>query len=222
MSKIIFDIETAGKDFDQLDDHFKEYLLKWSKTDEEIETVKESLSFYPNTAVIVAIGMLNPDTLKGAVYYQNGGNNTDYFEEKGIKYKPCTEKEILENFWNVINKYDTFVTFNGRAFDCPFIMIRSAVHKLIPLRNLMPNRYGDEHIDLLDRLSFYGATKRKFSMDIWCRTFGITSPKSDEVSGYYVKDMFKNGQYKEIARYCAGDLFATKELLLIWEKYIRK
>lgn len=227
VSRVIFDIETAGADFDSLDPGVQDYLLRFAKTGEEIEAVRESLSFYPNTAQIVAIGMLNPETLKGAVYYQDGRiedsgpDKDEYFEEKGIKYKACTEKGILKNFWNIISKYDRFVTFNGRMFDCPFIIIRSAVNQIVPTRNLMPNRYGDEHIDLLDRLSFFGATKRRFSMDIWCKTFGIESPKSEGVSGFYVKEMFEEGRFDDIARYCAGDLFATREILLVWDKFIK-
>ncbi|MBF0554338.1 MAG: ribonuclease H-like domain-containing protein [Nitrospirae bacterium] len=224
MSRVIFDIETAGADLESFDPDVQEYLLKLARTEDEIQLVKESLSFYPNTAEIVAIGMLNPDTEKGVVYYQSADseeNAAEPAEENGITYRPCTEKEIIEGFWDVIRKYDKFVTFNGRGFDCPFIMIRSAVHNVKPTRDLMPNRFGNEHIDLLDKLTFYGAARRRFSMDMWCRTFGIKSPKSEGVTGYDVKDMFKAGRCKEIAVYCAGDLWATRELLFKWEGYIK-
>ncbi|MCG6553376.1 MAG: ribonuclease H-like domain-containing protein [Candidatus Magnetominusculus sp. LBB02] len=232
MSRVIFDIETAGADLESFDPEVQAYLLKLAKTEEEVQLVRESLSFYPNTAEIVAIGMLNPDTEKGVVYYQSpaaddAATNTDGepapepVEENGITYRPGTEKDIIEGFWAVISKYDKFVTFNGRGFDCPFIMVRSAVHDVKPTRDLMPNRFGNEHIDLLDKLTFYGAARRRFSMDMWCRTFGIKSPKSEGVTGYDVKDMFKEGRHKEIAVYCAGDLWATRELLFKWEGYIK-
>jgi len=166
--------------------------------------------------------MLNPDTCRGAVFFQAPNETPAPFEEEGVKYECGTEKEIIEKFWNVIRSYDQIVTFNGRAFDCPFIAVRSAVHRLKPTRNLMPYRYSDkDHIDLLDQLSFYGAAKRKFSLDIWCRSFGIKSPKADGITGYDVKNLFQAGRYTDIARYCAGDLTATKELLLVWENHIR-
>ncbi|MEO5358885.1 MAG: ribonuclease H-like domain-containing protein [Nitrospirota bacterium] len=229
MSRVIFDIETAGADLESFDPEVQDYLLRLAKTEDEIQLVKESLSFYPNTAEIVAIGMLNPDTGKGVVYYQAPEDNNaqaaeavpELIEENGITYRPGTEKEIIEGFWDVIRKYDKFVTFNGRGFDCPFIMIRSAVHNVKPTRDLMPNRYGNEHIDLLDKLTFFGAARRRFSMDMWCRTFGIKSPKSEGVTGYDVKEMFNSGRHKEIAVYCAGDLWATRELLFKWEGYIK-
>jgi hypothetical protein len=222
VSRVIFDIETAGADLESFDPEVQEYLLKFANTEGEIQLVKESLSFYPNTAEIVAIGMLNPDTEKGVVYFQSTDEAAaEPFEENGITYRPGTEKAIILGFWDVIRKYDKFVTFNGRGFDCPFIMIRSAVHSIRPTRELMPNRFGNEHIDLLEKLTFYGATRRRFSMDMWCRTFGIKSPKSGGVTGYDVKGMFKEGRYKEIAVYCAGDLWATRELLSRWEGYVK-
>jgi DNA polymerase elongation subunit (family B) len=221
MSRIIFDIETAGRDFDSLDKPVQEYLLRWAESDEERKEVEESLSFYPLTGEIVAIGMLNPDTEKGAVYFQNTCDPLLPFEEDGIRYESGTEEDVLVKFWDTVKSYDQFVTFNGRAFDCPFIMVRSAVHKIKPKRDLMPNRYGDAHIDLFDQLTFFGAARRKFSLDMWCRTFGIKSPKADGITGYQVKELFRSGKHIEIARYCAGDLQATKELLSVWENYLR-
>lgn len=221
MSRIIFDIETAGMDFDSLEASTQDYLLKWAETSEEEEKVKESLSFYPLTGEIIAIGMLNPDSNKGAVYFQTCADMPETFEEDNIKFECGTEKEVLEKFWNTIKSYKQFITFNGRAFDCPFIMIRSAVNRVKPTKDLMPNRYNGPHIDLLDQLTFYGASKRRFSLDMWCKTFEIKSPKSDGITGYEVKDLFRAGKHIEIARYCAGDLRATKEVLHVWENYIK-
>lgn len=221
MSRVIFDIETAGRDFDALDRDTQDYLLKWAETEEDIKGVKESLSFYPVTAEIIAIGMLNPDTMRGAVYFQAPEGSASQSVEDNITYKPGSEKEIIEAFWENIKSYDKFVTFNGRSFDCPFIMIRSAVQSIKPTRELMPNRYNGAHIDLLDQLTFYGAARRRFSLDMWCKTFGIKSPKSEGITGYDVKDLFASGRYLEIAKYCSGDLRATRELLVRWENYIR-
>jgi DNA polymerase elongation subunit (family B) len=221
MSRIIFDIETVGKDFESLDKTTQEYLLKWAETEDDIQGVKESLSFYPLTGEIVAIGMLNPDTMKGAVYFQTPRDALLPFEEDGISFHSGTEQSILRKFWDAVKGYDQIITFNGRAFDCPFILIRSAVHKMKPTRDLMPNRYNGAHVDLLDQLTFYGASRRRFSLDMWCRTFGIKSPKSEGITGYDVKDLYTSGRYLDIARYCFGDLRATRELLTYWENYIR-
>jgi DNA polymerase elongation subunit (family B) len=221
MSQIIFDIETVGKDFESLDKATQEYLLRYAETEDEKEEIKDRLSFYPLTAEVVAIGLLNPDTQKGLVFFQTTGEPLLPFEEDNIRYETGTEKEILEKFWDVIKDYNQFITFNGRGFDCPFILIRSAIHRIKPKKDLMPNRYNDMHVDLLDHLTFYGATRRRFSLDMWCRAFGIKSPKEGGITGYEVKDLFRAGRYIDIARYCVGDLRATRELLSYWENYIR-
>jgi hypothetical protein len=56
---------------------------------------------------------------------------------------------------------------------------------------------------------------------MWCRTFGIKSPKEEGITGYEVKDLFGQGKFLDIARYCIGDLRATMELFQYWEKYMR-
>ncbi len=221
MSKIIFDIETAGQDFDSLDEKSQEYFLKYADTLDKEKEAKESLSFYPVTAQIVAIGMLEIETDKAFVFFQDGGQNKK--ETQGnITYVGGDEKEILTNFWRLIGKADTFITFNGRCFDCPFIMIRSAIHRIRASKNLMPYRYGQgPHVDLFDQLSFLGAVQRRFSLDMWCKAFGIKSPKEDGVTGLQVKDLFYSGRYFDIAQYCARDLMATKELYSFWEDFLK-
>ena len=102
VSRIIFDIETVGTDFDALDLTQQEYLLRYAETEEDAEEIKGSLGLYPLTGEIVSIGLLNPDTLKGAVYYQSPGESRPPFEEDGIQYEAGTEREILEKFWDII------------------------------------------------------------------------------------------------------------------------
>lgn len=221
MSRIIFDIETVGMDFDSLDAATQENLMRHASTKQEKADIIERLSLFPQTAQIVTIGLLNPDNGKGHVFFQTSGEPLLPFEEEHVRYETGTEKEILQNFWKTIGPYTQFITFNGRGFDCPFVMVRSAVHKVRPIRDLMPNRYHDTHIDLLDQLTFFGASRRRFSLDMWCRTFGIKSPKEEGVSGQDVKALFRAGRHIDIARYCVRDIRATGELLRYWEQYIR-
>ena len=221
MSRIIFDIETVGRDFESLDKPVQEYMLRRAESEEDEKEVRESLSFYPLTGEIITIGMLNPDSGKGAVFFRNNSDPLLPCEEAGLRYETGTEEEIINKFWETIKSYDQFITFNGRGFDCPFLMVRSAVHKIKPARDLLPNRYGDTHIDLFDQLTFFGASRRKFSLDMWCRTFDIKSPKEEGITGYEVNELYKSGRHIDIARYCAGDIRATKELFSVWENYIR-
>jgi hypothetical protein len=220
--KIVVDIETIGKDFESFDDMSKEYLLKFAETDEEIKEAKETLGFSPLTGEIVAIGMLNPDSNNGAVYFQSSETIQEPLKEGGIDFTADTESGILRRFWDAVKHYDQIITFNGRMFDAPFIMIRSAIHKIKPTKDLMPNRYSSiSHIDLLDQLTFFGSVRRKFSLHMWCKAFGIKSPKEEGITGHEVNELFKAGKYIEIAKYCLGDLYATKELFDYWDKFVR-
>ncbi len=234
MATIIFDIETVGEDFDALDETTQHLLTRWiqkeSKSDGEysvaLQDLKNELGFSPLTGQIVAIGVLDAHKQSGAVYFQPSADETE-FEESGIKYKPSTEKEILESFWNVATHAKEFVSFNGRAFDVPFMMIRSAIHGIRPSKDLMSNRYtssqkfGASHIDLADQLSFYGAVRRKGSLHLFCRAFGIESPKAEGVTGDDVAALWKEGKSVDIAKYNARDLFATRELYNRWHNYLR-
>lgn len=220
MAKLIFDIETIGVDFDTLDQKSQTYLMDTARTSEEAEEVKNNLSFSPLTGQVIAIGILNPDTDRGAVYFDPGATQSDIVEEKDAQYIPCTEKEMLKKFWEVMGHYDQFITFNGRSFDCPYLMVRSAVHKIKPTRNLVPYRYGDEHIDLFDRLGFFGAVRRTMSLHMWCRALNIKSPKEGDIAGHEVGQAFKDGRSLEIAQYCYGDLVATKQVYEYWNTYI--
>lgn len=235
MSKLIFDIETIGEDFDSLDKTTQEVLTRWIKKDANSEEkyeisltdLKSGLGFSPLTGEIVAIGILDYEKDKGVVYFQALDKKADVFEENNIKFKPMTEKEMLENFWSGIKEYQEFISFNGRSFDAPFLMIRSAIHKVKPTKNLMSNRYlnsqdsNAKHIDLLDQLTFYGAVRRRSSLHLCARAFGIKSPKTEGITGDDVGPLFKKSKFKEIARYNAGDLRATKELYEYWQNYLK-
>ena len=235
MSKLIFDIETVGENYDALDETTKESLTRWLKKESfgedeyenALEELKAGLGFSPLTGEIVAIGMLDYDQNKGAVYYQAPGQQNPDEESDGIKFKQMTEAEMLKAFWEAALKYDEFVTFNGRAFDAPFLAIRSAINKIRPTKDLMSNRYvssqkfGAVHIDLLDQLTFYGAVRKKGNLHLWSRAFGIESPKAQGITGDDVGRLFKEKKFLDIAKYNVGDLKATRELYKYWVEYIR-
>ena len=98
-------------------------------------------------------------------------------------------------------------------------MIRSAMLKVKPSKNLIKSRYDKKsHIDLLEQFTFYGLT-RKFNLDFYCQAFGIESPKTKEISGMEVKNLYEAGRLRDIAIYCSRDIYATYQLYKIWEEY---
>jgi len=220
--RAVIDIETIGREFESLDALSREYLLRYAETEEERKTAIEGLSLSPLTGEIVALGVLDVDSDQGFIYFQSPEVIQEPVKESNFDLIPDTEAGILKRFWEVIKDYDQVITFNGRGFDAPFIILRSAMHKIRPSKDLMPNRYSaTSHIDLLDQLTFYGSVRRRFNLHMWCKAFGIKSPKEEGVTGYEVGGLFKEGRYLEIARYCMGDLIATKALFQYWQQYVR-
>ena len=225
MKRLIFDIETVGYEFDTLTPSQQEYILRYAEKEkdekikqEKIDESKRYLSLYPFTAKVVAIGMLNVETEGSLVLYE--GEENWKAEDKKVEYKGVNEKEMLELFWSYVSKVDQVITFNGRNFDIPFLMLRSAMLQVKPCINLIQSRYSlTNHVDLLDQFTFYGLV-RKFNLDFYCNAFGIESPKSKGITGMEVKELYKAGRVKDIAIYCGDDIKATFKLYKIWNEFL--
>ncbi len=232
---LVFDIETIGVDFDSLDEVTQKSLTRWIKREAGkdkkkynvlFQDLKEGLGFSPLTGEIVAIGVYDTEIKKGVVYFQAPDVEEEEYQDGNFIFKPKTEGEMLESFWQGAKRYNTFISFNGRSFDVPFLMLRSAIHKIKSSVNLMSDRYlryqnnNVKHIDLLDQLSYYGAVRRRGNLHLYCNAFGIKSPKAFGVTGDDVSELFKNKEYQKIAEYNSWDLIATAELYDYWEKYL--
>ncbi|MFA6006762.1 MAG: ribonuclease H-like domain-containing protein [Candidatus Paceibacterota bacterium] len=236
MRTVIFDIETIGEEYGKMDESTQELitasLKKSAASDEEyeaeLEQLKDGLGFSPLTGEIVAIGVHDLELEKGVVYFNPGTGPAKNDTEGAYQLKPMNEKEMLEAFWDGLKQYDVIVGFNSRAFDGPFMMIRSLVHGVRPSKDILAGRYlyqqfksGITHIDLMDQLSFYGASRFKgSSLHMFCRALGVESPKVGGVTGDDVTGLFKAGKSLDIARYNTRDIKATAELYKKWRDTI--
>lgn len=220
MASVVFDIETLGLPLSSFDEVQQEYLLKFAATEDQRETEIQKFALSPLTAQVVAVAMVNPETMMGKVFFQADRPEKFLSDDGKVEYISGSEHDLLSQFWNTIQHYSQFITFNGRSFDCPFLMLRSAMLGVKPTRNLVPYRYeSNVHCDLLDQLTFYGAARR-FNLDFFCKSFGIKSPKSEGVSGLDVAPMYAAGKFREIATYCLGDVIATAELYQRWNAFL--
>ena len=226
MRRIVFDIETCAYPFESLAESQQEYLLRYAekeidpkKKQEQTDQAIRYTSLYPLTAKCVAIGIHDIDKNKSFVYYESAEAEEWFSEDQQIHYKGLTEVEMLKSFWKIIKVTDQVVTFNGRIFDIPFLMIRSAMLKVKPSKNMIKSRYDTKaHIDLIEQFTFFGIT-RKFNLDFYCNAFGIESPKTKEISGMEVKNLYEAGRLRDIAIYCSRDIYATYKLYKIWDEY---
>lgn len=239
---LVFDIETVPLNFDaSFDDVQKEYLLRGLDTEEKIENQKGLGGLNPLLGQVVCIGIYLTESKQGFGLYLADDDIEEIIEldDMKIKYKTfLDEGEMLEHFWKGLtaDHYSAYVSFNGRGFDCPFLMLRSAVLGIRPTVNLMGgtrwkftvvgNNREVEHIDLLDKLTYNsgfdksGAT-RKFNLDFYTKSFGVPSPKSGGITGYEVPQFFTEGRSREIAEYCLRDVRSTSDLYEKWCELLR-
>lgn len=238
---LVFDIETAPVDYESLSESQQEYIVRYAKTEEEAEQKKFEMALSPMTATVVCIGLqLMQQSDEGlweiaskAAFSQDASMKPGETRETVLSnYDKCIysdEKTLLETFWNILKKYDraVLVSFNGRNFDAPFLMLRSALHRVRPVRNLMAGTKFNYpmHVDLADELTFYNpgpySASRRFNFDFYTRAFGITSPKSAGVDGSMVGELFREGKTDMISEYCLRDISATWELFLVWKDYLK-
>lgn len=148
---------------------------------------------------------------------------------KSFKSYVGKEKEIATLFWQIVNEVvhtkPTFVTFNGKRFDFPVMLMRGikflgadfqgAIREYLndsdKWENHQPNytnRFTKYHIDLIE---VFGT---KASLHSFCSLYGI--PVKTEAHGSDVEKLYAEGQYERIARYCAEDVLATSKLLRVF------
>jgi DNA polymerase elongation subunit (family B) len=222
MKKLVIDIETVGTPWEQHDPYVREYLIK-GMNEAEAEEEKRRGALSPFTGRIVAIGVINAETGKSCAMYEVPGQTELVTRKDGNRtLMSGTEKQILEKFWDYLDKGDRFISFNGRQFDGPFLMIRSAIHGIQPKRDLVGNRYRfHPNCDLREVLNFNGTVnyrQMRFNLDLACKTFGIVSSKTDGMDGRSVEKLYSAGRHEDIALYCLEDVRATSELYLKLEQ----
>jgi len=212
---MVFDIETVGKKFEELDDVEQDYLLNnLEKATEDKEEAKKKTGLYSIFGKVCAIGAYNPNSNKGLVLLL--GEKDLVPEKENYTYKIFeTEKDLLTEFWKIAREYELFVTYNGDNFDFPYLMIRSGVNRV-----KMPfevKKWGsDKFIDLQMKIK----QSHAFKLEMLCKAFGIENPKEAGVHGGDVNELFDNKDFQKIADYVARDAYSTCQLYLIWKEFM--
>lgn len=219
MGPIAFDIEVAGFDWEEIDEITRGYLLQRERDPERRHAVPERTALYPGLGKVIAIGLWLIEEDRGMILLEGDEEEAHSWEKvPNSKIFRGDEKMLLEKFWEVSgtrgssSRLPQLVTYNGRGYDGPVMMVRSAQNGVRPSRNLVPNRYAvEDHCDLMDMLSFYGASRDRFSLDYWCRRFDVESPKGS-IDGSQVGRAYREGRIDDIGEYCLRDVRATGEL----------
>ena len=212
---IAFDIEVAGFPWAEVDEITRAYLLARARDEKEREAVPDRTALYPGLGKVIAIGMWNLEQERGLILLEGEEDEEQHEWERVARsdiYR-SNEAGLLRRFWEIVARKDPrLVTFNGRQYDGPVMMVRSAQLGVVPSRNLVPYRYDiAQHCDLLDVFTFMGASRSRYSLDYWCRRFDVESPKGS-LDGSQIARAYREGRIEEIGEYCLRDVRATAEL----------
>jgi DNA polymerase elongation subunit (family B) len=130
------------------------------------------------------------------------------------------ERRILEAFWDVVrtSRDWRFVTYNGLAFDLPYL-IRRSIYVGVPATAPLPLRpYApDSHFDVMRVLSNWERTDA-VRLDVVAELLGLRKwPPGME--GSQVLGLWRGGRVDEIEAYCLGDVRLAYEIFLRVEPY---
>ena len=140
------------------------------------------------------------------------------------------EKAMIKNFLGFINKHNPkLISFNGRSFDMPLLMLRAMQYNLtcnayfeVDNKELNKNkwenyrvRFSDRfHVDVMDHLCEFGAV-RGLKLDHVCSMVGL--PGKYDVHGDQVMELYYAGEIEKIKEYCESDVLNTYWLFLKYE-----
>lgn len=129
------------------------------------------------------------------------------------------EPSLLHNFWTHAEQHSDrrdrgpiLVTFNGHAFDLPFLFIRSLACHVVP--TVAPTnwrrRYSTwPHFDVRMELTGWDF-RQEGTLHEWATFFDI--PHSDDVSGDDIARLVSEGNWQAIDAHVRSDVNATKHL----------
>ena len=194
-SYLVFDIETVPEDEPKQEE----------KKEEEGKEGASQKSFPPTFRhKIITIGVL-------------WLSERFYFKKLGIFSEGKEEKAVVEDFNAfVARNKPVLVSYNGRRFDLPVIMLRSMKYGLNMEWFVKTSEYSrryppTKHLDLCDILAEYGAASYT-SLDNISHLVGLAGKKGME--GSKVQEEFEKGNLDKIRNYCLHDVVLTGSVFL--------
>lgn len=140
-----------------------------------------------------------------------------------------SEKEILVKFFRAfsdLEKLPQLISWNGSGFDIPVLIYRSMQYDLSApwlfeegdrIKNMRfdnyVNRFHTRHLDLMDRFSQYGASRRE-AMDVVASLYGL--PGKTDVDGSMVGALVAADDWQKLSIYCESDVMNTWLIYLRW------
>ena len=166
-----------------------------------------------------------------AVFCDEFGHFIKVGNFKGVgDSKEAREKSLIQAFLDYLNKHQPkLVSFNGRGFDMPMLLLRSMKYCLSANAYFEENnpqfnkskwenyrqRYSERfHTDLLESLGNFGSV-RNLKLDALSNLIGF--PGKYDTSGDQVLELYYQGKQEKIDTYCQSDVLNTYGLYLNYE-----
>ncbi len=140
-----------------------------------------------------------------------------------------SEKDILTKFFRAfseVKKLPKVISWNGSGFDIPVLIYRAMQYDLSApwlfeegerIKNMRfdnyVNRFHTRHLDLMDRFSQYGASRRE-AMDVVASLYGL--PGQTDIDGSMIGDLVSNNDWQTLSIYCESNVMNTWLIYLRW------
>lgn len=170
----------------------------------------------PRTGRVVCFGIYDVGSAHDHTCHVGGSSGPAVLSVSGH----ADERELLECVAATLGESPStvIVTFNGVAFDVPFLRWRMVRHGIAVPACLRPNfgRYaGPHHYDLRLILS-EGDRRAPGTLESWALALGASDvPHKAGMDGSDVQAYVDAGRWAELADYCARDVLATAG---VWAK----
>lgn len=204
---LVFDIETVpGIELGEAPDAVAKSVNRAAERGEcDVDKVMSLSPYFGKVVSLAFCDADNPEPVMTMVVPPPGRERDAYPDW----IRPMTEPELLRSFWHLANAAELVVTFNGRGFDVPYLVLRSLIHRVPARVDLLSSPYSlRPHCDLFRLIGHGRGGLGSTSLDVVCWALGIESPKG-AMDGSMVAPAYERGEIVKIAEYNAHDVRAT-------------
>lgn len=204
---LVFDIETVpGIEIGTAPESIVKSITRAAERSEcEVDKVMSLSPYFGKVVSLAFCDADEPEPVMALVVPPAGREHDQY----PSWIKPMSEPELLRSFWHLAYAADLVVSFNGRGFDVPYLVIRSLIHQVPARVDLLSSPYSlRPHCDLFRLIGHGRHGLGSTSLDVICWALGIESPKG-AMDGSMVAPTYARGDIESIASYNVADVRAT-------------